>query len=408
MRGGQRPRTASGPMPTRLTRYILTEIFKIFVVALFALTLLLLLIGVGRTLLREGLSPLAIVTLLPYTLPVSLQHSFPATALFAVSCVYGRMAGDGEVATVKASGISPLRILQPAIIFAFCLSPVAVYLSNMAVSWGKPGINRVVMLSIEDIVYRKMRSQLSYTNDGFSIHVRGVDNKTLLYPDVTIRSGGEPTTLRAREGSLTLDPESETLVLQLVDSKWTRSGSMQGIVPGETKVPIQLSRTARVSDQSTRRPRELPLRVLDVERRRQDARAYAAVGELAAHTGFAILTSRPEAIAGPTGRQALDQLENSRNRLTRLRIEPWRRWAEGFTCFFFVLIGAPLAMIVRTTDYWTTFGLCFLPTILTYYPLFVLGLEQAKDNAIPAYGVWLGNLALGVVGVILINRVRRY
>ena len=39
-------------MPTRLTRYILTEIIKIFVVALVALTLLILLIGVGRTLLR--------------------------------------------------------------------------------------------------------------------------------------------------------------------------------------------------------------------------------------------------------------------------------------------------------------------------------------------------------------------
>ena len=70
---------------------------KIFVVALIALTLLILLIGVGRTLLREGLGPIAIVKLLPFVLPISLQFAFPATALFAVSCVYGRMAGDGEV-----------------------------------------------------------------------------------------------------------------------------------------------------------------------------------------------------------------------------------------------------------------------------------------------------------------------
>lgn len=395
-------------MPTRLTRYILAEIFKIFVVALFALTLLLLLIGVGRTLLREGLSPVAILTLLPYMLPISLQHSFPATALFAVSCVYGRMAGDGEVATVKASGISPLKILQPAILFAFVLSPIAIYVSDLAVSWGQPGINRVVMLSIEDIVYSKMRSQGSYTNDGFSIHVLGVEGKTLQYPDVSIHSGGKNMALRAREGSLTLNSETEKLELRLIDSKWSSGGSMQGIMPGETKVPIPLSKTTGVPDQSNRRPRELPLRVIEGERRRQDARAHAAVGALAAHTGFAILTSRSEAIVGKTGQDAQRQLKDNRNRLTRLRIEPWRRWAEGFSCFFFVLIGAPLAMIARTTDYWTTFGLCFLPTILTYYPLFVLGLEQAKDNAIPAYGVWLGNMALGAIGVILINRVRRY
>ena len=395
-------------MPTRLTRYILAEIMKIFVVALIALTLLILLIGVGRTLLREGLGPIAIVKLLPFVLPISLQFAFPATALFAVSCVYGRMAGDGEVATVKASGISPMKILQPAIIFAFLLSPIAVYMSDLAVSWGRPGVNRVVMLSIEDIVYRKMRSQHSYTDDGFSIHVRDVKGRCLEYPTVTVHGGSAPMKLQAREGRLTLDAENEMLLLELTDSRWDRGGSMQGIVPGTTKVPIPLSRTLRTPSQADRRPSELPLRLIEIERLRQDARSHAAIGQLAAHTGFSILTSRPEAIAGPSGNQMIHQLKSSKRRLTKLRIEPWRRWAEGFSCFFFVLIGAPLAMIARTSDYWTTFGRCFLPTLLLYYPLFILGLNQAKDGAIPPYGVWLGNIALGAIGLILVNRVRRY
>jgi lipopolysaccharide export system permease protein len=395
-------------MPSRLTRYILTEIMKIFVVALFALTLLILLIGVGRTLLREGLGPLAIVKLLPFVLPISLQFAFPATALFAVSCVYGRMAGDGEVATVKASGISPLKVLQPALVFAFLLSPFAVCMSDLAVSWGRPGVNRVVMLSIEDIVYRKMRSQHSYTDDGFSIHVRDVNGRQLEYPTVTVHSGKTPMKLQARQGRLTLDAENETLLLELVDSRWDRGGSIQGIVPGKTEVPIPLSRTLRTPSQAETRPSELPLRLIGIERLRQDARSHAAIGKLAAHTGFSILTSHPEAIAGPTGQQMIAKLEASRRRLTKLRIEPWRRWAEGFSCFFFVLIGAPLAMIARTSDYWTTFGRCFLPTLLLYYPLFILGLNQAKDAVIPPYGVWLGNVVLAVIGVALVARVRRY
>ncbi|WP_233903266.1 LptF/LptG family permease [Stieleria maiorica] len=395
-------------MPTRLTRYILAEIMKIFVVALIALTLLILLIGVGRTLLREGLGPLAIVKLLPFVLPISLQFAFPATALFAVSCVYGRMAGDGEVATVKASGISPLKILQPAFVFAFLLSPFAVYMSDLAVSWGRPGVNRVVMLSIEDIVYRKMRSQLSYTDERFSIHVQGVDGKRLEYPTVTVHSGGTPMKLQAREGRLTLDVENETLLLELTDSRWDRGGSIQGIVPGKTEVPIPLSRTLRTPSLEETRPSELPLSLIQHERLSQDARSHAAVGELAAHTGFSILTSRTEEIAGAAGQHKFAQLEQSKKRLTRLRIEPWRRWAEGFSCFFFVFIGAPLAMIARASDYWTTFGRCFLPTLLLYYPLFILGLNQAKDAVIPPYGVWLGNVALGAIGVVLVNRVRRY
>lgn len=397
-------------MPTRLSRYILTEIMKIFVVALIALTLLILLIGVARTLLREGLGPLAIVQLLPYVLPISLQFAFPATALFAVSCVYGRMAGDGEVATIKASGISPLRILRPAIIFALVLSPISVFTSDLAVSWGQPGVNRVVMLSIEDIVYRVLNAQHTYADSkhGFTIHVPEVDGKTLVDPSVTMKMGASPVKIKARQGRLDLDSESETLRLILVDCRIDQSGAYSGVLPGEKVVEINLGNSGGEKSMADRRPRELPLNVIGAERIQQDIRTNAAAGALAAHTGFAILSSRPEEISNGSGNHMTWVLNSSRERLVRLQIEPWRRWAEGFSCFFFVLIGAPLAMIIKTSDYWTTFGLCFLPTLITYYPLFILGLEQAKDASVPPYGVWLGNVVLGTVGMILIARVRRY
>ncbi len=398
-------------MPTRLTRYILAEIFKIFVVALIALTLMILLIGVGRELLRQGLGPVAVIQLLPYVLPISLQHAVPATALFSVCCVYGRMAADGEVATVKASGISPLKLLEPAIVFAAMLSPCAVWLSDVGVAWGRPGVNRVVLLSIEDIVYRVLRSQHSYTSDhGFSIHVREVVGRRLIHPTVTVHnaSGKPPMKLSAREGQLILNPTTQTLTLRVIDSQMEGGGGFQGIVPGETEVPIPLGKKVDEDDVSRRSPGELPLSVIRSERVRQDNRTHAVVGELAAHTAFSILTSRNEGIAGNSGIAIEQSLDYGKSRLFRLHTEPWRRWAEGFTCFFFVLVGAPLAMIARTSDYWTTFGMCFLPTLLLYYPLFIFGLDQAKSGALPPYGVWIGNIVLGSIGVVLLARVRRY
>jgi lipopolysaccharide export system permease protein len=398
-------------MPTRLTRYILAEIFKIFVVALITLTLMILLIGVGRELLRRGLGPVAVVQLLPYVLPISLQHAVPATALFSVCCVYGRMAADGEVATVKASGISPLKILEPAIIFAALLSPFAVWMSDVGVSWGRPGVNRVVLLSVEDIVYRVLRSEHSYTSEhGFSIHVREVDGDRLIHPTVTVHNSGRkgPMKLSARDGQLRLDPVTQTLLLKVVDSQVEGGSGFQGIVPGETEFRIPLGKKVDDNDISRRSPGELPLSVIRGERVRQDGRTHAIVGQLAAHTAFSILTSRPEQIAGPAGLSIEESLDAGKNRLARLHTEPWRRWAEGFTCFFFVLVGAPLAMIAKTSDYWTTFGMCFLPTLLLYYPLFIFGLDQAKDGAIPPYGVWIGNVVLAMIGIVLIARVRRY
>jgi lipopolysaccharide export system permease protein len=129
---------------------------------------------------------------------------------------------------------------------------------------------------------------------------------------------------------------------------------------------------------------------------------------MAAHTGFSLLTSRGDDIAGNPGQVIETTLARSKRRLIRLHTEPWRRWAWGFSCFFFVLVGAPLAMIAKTSDYWSTFGLCFLPTLILYYPLFIFGLEQSKDGVVPPYGVWIGNAVLAMIGMVLIARVRRY
>ena len=398
-------------MPTLLTRYVLIEILKIFLVSLIALTMLILFVGVGRELLRRGLGMVAIVQLLPYVLPISLQFAFPATALFSVCCVYGRMAADGEIATVKASGISPLKLLQPAFVFAALLSPVAVYVSDLAVSWGRPGINQVVLMSIEDIAYRFLENERYYdSGHGFSIHVQDVVGRKMIRPSVSIQNHRQkvPIKLSAREGELRLNPETQELVLYVVDTQIEAGNDFHGIIPrkGEFPIPLAEALTGRsISEQS---PSELPLNILGKESVAQDNRNHIAVGEVAAHTGFSILTSRLDEIAGGQGQHREDVLRSNRKRLVRLQTEPWRRWAWGFSCFFFVFVGAPLAMIAKTSDYWSTFGICFLPTLLVYYPLFILGLEQAKDGNLPPYGVWMGNAILVMIGTVLVARVRRY
>ncbi|TWT98945.1 LptF/LptG family permease [Neorhodopirellula pilleata] len=397
-------------IPTRLTRTILFEILKIFIVSLVVLTTIILLIAVARELIRKGLGPVAVLQLLPFAIPISLQHAVPATALFSVCCVYGRMAADGEISTVKASGISPLRLLQPAIVFAALLSPVAVYCSDTAVSWGKPGVKRVVLLSIEDIAYKVLEAQHSFTSDhGFSIHVRDIVGRRMISPTVIVRGRGDDAfEVTASEGQLLMDEQRQALVLKLVDSKVVRGEGLQGIVPGESSFEIPLGNALDEEDISTISPSELPLRLIRRERSQQRERTHAAIGQLAAFTGFALFKSRPEDIGGTEASGIHGRLSSSRSRLTRLQTEPWRRWAEGFSCFFFVIVGAPLAILARTSDYWTTFGMCFLPIILLYYPLYLFGLDQAKSGDLPPYGVWTGNLVLAGIGSILMVRVRRY
>ena len=115
-----------------------------------------------------------------------------------------------------------------------------------------------------------------------------------------------------------------------------------------------------------------------------------------------------EQLAESQWQQNYFRLQSSRGRLFRLYAEPWRRWANGFSCFFFVWVGAPLAIRWRNSDLFTTFFACFGPVLLVYYPLMAYGVDRAKAGALPPYSVWLGNIILLAFGFWLLRRVQRY
>ena len=398
-------------MPTKLTRYILWEITKVFLVAIVSLTVLILLIVVARELLRQGLGPAALIQLLPLFLPLSLQFALPTTALFAVCAVYGRIAADGEISTTKSAGISPLTVMKPAFIFGLILSPVAVGLNDLAVSWGKPGVKRVLLHSLEEIVYRRLQAQRSYSSDkGFSIHVQDVKDHRLLWPTVTLHSRGNdlPVTVTASEGSIHLNPERETLMLRLVDSRIEGGGAFRAGFPGEIVPEIPLSKALNKASNDNSRPAELPLRRIGAEAIRSEKATSVDRQLLATQTGFALANGRWADVVGSPGKNLRGQIGGNKSRLTRLRAEPWRRWAFGFSCFFFVLLGTPLAIIARTADYWTSFGMVFLPVLIVYFPIFILGQDNAKDGVWPPYSVWLANAVVGFIACFAIKRVWRH
>lgn len=87
-------------------------------------------------------------------------------------------------------------------------------------------------------------------------------------------------------------------------------------------------------------------------------------------------------------------MQNLQHRIYRLRTEPFRRWSNGFTCFFFVLIGAPVAMMRRNGDVMATFFVCFLPILVAYYPLLLLSENLSTTGKMPPCSFWLGNIAM--------------
>ena len=148
---------------------------------------------------------------------------------------------------------------------------------------------------------------------------------------------------------------------------------------------------------------EIPTRIRE---RREEL--HELQQQLAADAAYQMLTGDFARLTGPDWDTQYGSLEYLEHQLCRLELVPWRRWANGFSCLLFVMVGAPLAIQLRNSDIWTSFGLCFFPILLTYYPLLMYGLDRAKCGALPPYSIWLGNVVLLGASLWLIRRVLRY
>ncbi len=175
-------------IPHRYAIYVILEICKIFAVALIVFTGLFMLYGIVQKLVTERIGLLAILNIIPYILPISMQFTLPSSLLFAVCSVYGRMAADNEVMAIKAAGVPPMRIMAPTLIMGFLFSPFAVWMMDLAASWGEPGIQRVIIGQIEEVAYQTLKTTHSYSSSsGFSISVQGVEGHKLINPRSTFR-----------------------------------------------------------------------------------------------------------------------------------------------------------------------------------------------------------------------------
>lgn len=152
----------------------------------------------------------------------------------------------------------------------------------------------------------------------------------------------------------------------------------------------------------------LPMRFMVVEVQRQQQALDELRQRYALEASYALMIGDFANLSGPQWEARHREIRYADERVHRLRTEPWRRWANGFSCLFFVMVGVPLAIRMRNSDLWTTFAVVFLPILLVYYPMLVLGVDYAKTGDLPPYSVWTGNLVLGAIGIYLMRKIIRY
>lgn len=390
-----------------ISRYVMSELLQVFLVALTALTLFMLVVGLVKEAQQQGLGMMQIAALIPYVLPEAMRFAVPGTMLFAVASVFGRLSASNEITALKAAGITPMATIWPAVAVAVIVSFISVWLNDVAVSWGRDGVRRVIIGSVEDIIYGRLRQQRSYSTAKMSINVKGVEGRKLIRPTLSFQPGGEaaPVTVSAAEAEMRADAANGTLTITCRNGT-LHVGDVKAVFPDTIERVVPLDAVSRKETVSTS-PSEIAMADFPKARTEQIA-AISRIHQLAAaKTALGIFSGHMEQTVPAAVEAERQEVKHATSRLNRIIMEPWRRWANGFSCLCFVLVGAPMAIRMRNADFLTSFFLCFLPILVVYYPIFMLGVSRVKAGVLPPPAVWMANALIMLWGIWLLRRVIR-
>ncbi|MEO6527656.1 MAG: LptF/LptG family permease, partial [Gemmatimonadaceae bacterium] len=224
-----------------ISRYILREHVGPFLFALTALTSLMLLNFISRQfgeLVGKGLPSSVIAEFFVLSIPFTVALTLPMSVLVAVLYAFSRLASENEVTALKASGVSPWRLVTPAIVWGVFMSAFLLAFNDQVL----PRANHRLKTLQDDIGQTKptflLKDQvINPISEGkFYLKAGKIDQNNGKMKEVVIYDLADPTrrrTIYADSGAIRWASNRKDLALDLYH------GQMQEV---STEKPSQLDR----------------------------------------------------------------------------------------------------------------------------------------------------------------------
>jgi len=386
-----------------LQRYILGELVRVFLLLVVVLTVMLVFVGLFREAGDRGLGLVQILQIMPYVVPSMLPFTIPATLLLSVCVVYGRISGDLEVIAAKSAGINALQLLMPAFLLGAMLAIGSFGLLNYAIPWGVSNIERIVTQGLEEIFFDVLTTQHYYSNsnEGYTITVRDVKNRTLLDATIRYRRNNQQFTIRAEAAQIRFDLEEKQVRIQLKNVSGGGAGSdFSGEMKrSELRFPLEMDLGKAAS-------RNLTLDTLHREIKELQLEQQQLTAEKNIQATMMIFAGEFQSLAG----SEISRLETLKklalNEERQYRSEVHNRFSMSASCWFFAFLGGPFAMLQARRQFITSFILCFLPILLLYYPIMFLMINLCKTGTLgPWWAMWVPNVIVGTAGYLVLRKV---
>jgi len=302
-----------------------------------------------------------------------------------------------------------------------------------------PDANHQAKILMQDISRQKPTLSLvpgvfSQEISNYAILARGIDQKSNDLTNVTLYDYTDPTKINivtAEKGKIYFSANQSKLIMDLWKGEIHESNSAQTNL--YRKLEFQKHRIAMPADQFTfqqsapgqpRGDRELStdamltiidsLNLLHVKYSNTlakqtkryltlDSASYVTASVPKSKQKDAIYLSAIEKLKTIKNiiRSNTQRVEFNQDQINSYWVEVYKKYALPFACIIFVLIGAPLGVMVRKGGFGVAASISLF-FFLLYWAFLIGGEKLGNRNMLPPFfGMWAANILIGIAGTIL-------
>ena len=359
-----------------LDRYIVKELGPPFAIGVGVFTFFLVIDRIYQLtdlIITKNVPFALVMPLLLYMLPSFLALTLPMATLVAVLLVCGRLAGDLEVAALKASGVGPLRLFRPFLAVGVLVTLLIAWLTLAVGPWSSGAFQRQLFRILQSRASTGIKERtFSATFNQFVIYVDEVSPSQVRLRGLLVSDERNPEQSRiivAREGRLLSDEAARRITLRFLDGSISES---------------------------------------DVGDRRRFRQTYFSLYDMSLPIDSPITAASRE--EKPEKQLPLRQLISEADRLrhegqiaTPYYVELHKRFALPVAALVFTLVGFPLGIRSHRGGRAVALALSF-GIVVSYYILYTSMEGFALRGRLPAgIAVWIPNALLALVGAAMLR-----
>lgn len=388
-----------------IDRYILKQLISVTFLGVLSLTMLMLLGQLFKELhallVESGAPPSIVIDFILQVIPFSLTFSVPWGFLTAVLLVYGRLAADNELTSMRMAGLSLWRLSAPAIGMGIALSGLCYYINIEVAPKGKNAMSELVMKAAMNNPRNLLNSSQSVTKlDKVQLYIEhreGDDLKGLhVYPiEKGATMGSDFDAIHAESATIgDFDLKTRLLTLTLKNARIERTGGALTDMPAIAVMPLRVHIPIR--SQRKLKPNRFTNGEIAYVLEHCEYTLQLNEKELGSYEGIA--STRP---AFPCADKLwaevrkdvnyYSSMHNQKNKLA-FETEGVQRASFACACLVFSLIGVPLAITARRKDTSTGFAIGILVAAVYFMALVFCELSRKSSGITPYIVLWIPNV----------------